>query len=325
MPATVLILGANGRLGRSLVTAFHAAGWQVLAHARRALEPPVPAGVQTLALPLSDLAGLAAVASEAQIVVHAMNPPYTHWADQALDLAHLAMNLAVRIGATLMLPGNVYNYGSPMPAVLTETTPQRPSTRKGMIRAQIEAALQARTALSSIVLRAGDFFGGAGHGAWFDAVITKRIRSAHIVYPGPLTVPHAWAYLPDLARVFVRVANRRAELERYATLHFAGHAVTGETLVAALTDSARRLAVLRERQMPKVSSLPWGLLRAGGLVLPMWREIAEMRYLWTEPHRLDDQALARLIGAPDATPLPQAVDEALAEQLSHMASGPFTA
>jgi nucleoside-diphosphate-sugar epimerase len=319
MPATVLILGANGRLGRSLVTAFHAAGWQVLAHARRALEPPVPVGVQALTLPLSDLAGLAAVASEAQIVVHAMNPPYTHWAEQALDLAHLAMNLSVRIGATLMLPGNVYNYGSPMPAVLTETTPQRPSTRKGMIRAQIETAMQARTSLSCIVLRAGDFFGGPGHGAWFDAVITKRIRSGRIIYPGPLSVAHAWAYLPDLARTFVQVANRRAKLDRYATLHFAGHTVDGTTLVAALSDSARRLAVLRERQMPKVSGLPWGLLRAGGLVFPMWREIAEMRYLWTEPHRLDDQALIRLIGAPNATPLAQAVDEALAEQLSHMA------
>lgn len=317
MPATVLILGANGRLGSVLVTAFQAAGWQVLAHARRALDQPVAAGVQALTLPLTDLAGLAAVASEAQVVVHAMNPPYTRWADEALNLAHLAMNLAVRIGATLMLPGNVYNYGSPMPAVLTETTPQRPTTRKGEIRVQIEEMLRTRTALSSIVLRAGDFFGGPGTGAWFDSVITKRIRSGRIVYPGPLTVPHAWAYLPDLAQAFVHVANRRAELDRYTTLHFAGHTVTGATLCAAVTDSARRLAVLRDRQTPKVSGLPWHLLRAGGLVVPMWREIAEMQYLWNEPHRLDDQALTRLIGTPETTVLSQAVDETLAEQLSH--------
>jgi len=49
-----------------------------------------------------------------------------------------------------MLPGNVYNYGLPMPAVIDEHTPQRPTNRKGAIRLQMEAAARcvARVALS---------------------------------------------------------------------------------------------------------------------------------------------------------------------------------
>ena len=45
---------------------------------------------------------------------------------------------AERLGATFMLPGNVYNFGTGMPARLDETTPERPSTEKGRIRRALE-------------------------------------------------------------------------------------------------------------------------------------------------------------------------------------------
>ncbi len=318
---TVLILGANGRLGRVLVDAFHAAGWQVLAHARRALASPAPAGVRTLNHPLTDLAGLAAASGEVQVVVHAMNPPYPRWATEALALTHAAMNLALRIGATLMLPGNVYNYGSPMPALLTESTPQTPSSRKGALRVEMETALRERSALASIVIRAGDFFGGPGHGAWFDEVIVKPVAHGRLVYPGPLEVEHAWAYLPDLAQTFVHVAARRDSLDRHTSLHFPGHTMTGTRLAEAVTDSALNLGVLRAGQRLRIAPLPWGWLRLGGLVVPMWRELAELRYLWNETHRLDGHALTQLIGTLPATPLGPAVETALAAQLSHNAHG----
>jgi hypothetical protein len=59
------------------------------------------------------------------------------------------------------------------------------------------------------------------------------------------------------------------------------------------------------------AGLPWGLLRAGGLVVPMWRELAEMRYLWDVPHRLSGDRLASLLGSIPATPLEQALEETL--------------
>ena len=202
----VLVLGANGRLGAAVVQAFAAAGWAVLAQARR---PPaaLPRGATHLALDVADTAGLAAAAAGARVVVHGLNPLYTRWAAEAMPLFHHGLAVAERLGATFMLPGNVYNFGAQMPPLLNERTPQRPTTRKGRIRVDMEAELQARAQqgrLRSIVIRAGDFF-GAGSGSWMDLVITKSLRQGKLVYPGPL---HLRARVGLPARPGARVRGR---------------------------------------------------------------------------------------------------------------------
>jgi len=168
-----LVLGANGRLGAAAVAAFAAAGWAVLAQARRT-PAALPRGATHLAFELSDTPALAAAAAGARVVVYAVNPLYTQWQTQALPLFHQGLAVAERLGATFMLPGNVYNFGAQMPPLLNAHTPQRPTTLKGRIRVDMESELRALAAqgrLRSVVLRAGDFF-GAGSGSWMDLVIT---------------------------------------------------------------------------------------------------------------------------------------------------------
>jgi nucleoside-diphosphate-sugar epimerase len=239
-----LVLGANGRLGAAAVQAFAAAGWTVLAQARRT-PASLPRGAMPVALPLDDTAGLAAAAAGASVVVYAVNPLYTQWATQAMPLFQHGVAVAQRLGATFMLPGNVYNFGAQMPALLNEHTPQRPTTAKGRIRVAMEQALQSLAAqgeLRSIVVRAGDFF-GSGSGSWMDLVITRSLRKGKLVYPGPLDVPHAWAYLPDLAQAFVAAAAQRDELPAFADLPFAGYTLTGAELLAAIERAASSLGL----------------------------------------------------------------------------------
>jgi len=317
MTRQVLVLGANGRLGRAAVDAFAAAGWQVLAQVRRASGGPLPAAARALSLPLADLPALAAAAAGSQVVVHAPNPIYTRWSSEALPLARHGMDLAQRLGATFMLPGNVYNFGSSMPALLEPGTPQRPDTAKGRIRVQIEAEMQQRAArgLRSVVLRAGDFYGG-GRGAWLDRVVLGSLARRKLVYPGPRDLPHAWAYLPDLARAFVAVASRD-DLPAFASLHFAGHTLTGDQLLAAVERAAASLGIVPAAGWQH-GRLPWALLRAGGWVVPMWRELAEIEYLWRVPHELDGRALQACVGPLPATPLDAALRHAL-QDLGHRA------
>jgi nucleoside-diphosphate-sugar epimerase len=311
---TVLILGANGRLGFAAAQAFHHAGWRVLAQARRAPNAALAALAQHIDTPVQATDALAAAARGASVVVHGLNPRYTDRRRDALPLARAGMDLAQRLDATFMLPGNVYNFGAGMPALLSEDTPQRPSTRKGAIRCEIEREMAARP-LRSVVLRAGDFFGG-GPGNWFDQAVVKSLASGRIVYPGPLDVPHAWAYLPDLAQAFVAVAERASALPAFTTLHFAGHTLTGRELLDAIERVAASIGAVPRGGLRR-GTLPWPLLRAGGLLLPMWREIAEMEYLWRVPHALDGGALARCVGPLPAT----ALDDALRATLVAMGFG----
>jgi hypothetical protein len=57
--STVLILGANGRLGLATAQAFAAAGWQVLAQVRREAAPGMPASARLLRTPVHETARLA--------------------------------------------------------------------------------------------------------------------------------------------------------------------------------------------------------------------------------------------------------------------------
>ena len=48
-------------------------------------------------------------------------------------------------------------------------------------------AARGRRGLRSLVLRAGDFFGGEGRGVWFDLVVARDVAKGKVCYPGPST------------------------------------------------------------------------------------------------------------------------------------------
>jgi nucleoside-diphosphate-sugar epimerase len=204
-----------------------------------------------------------------------------------------------------VLPGNVYNYGHEMPPLLTPATPECGNSPKARIRIEVEARLAAAAlaGVDSAVIRAGDFFGGPGTGTWFDLAMMTQLGKGQFIYPGNPDMAHAWAYLPDLAQVFVRVAAQRGQLHGHHRLHFAGHTLTGADLKAATE------AVLGRES--RSGSLPWWLMRLVAPFNPMWRELLVMRYLRERPHALDDPTLGALIGVVPRTPLPQALRCAL--------------
>jgi nucleoside-diphosphate-sugar epimerase len=307
MSSTVLILGAAGRIGRVLAATFAEAGWSVRAQSRKPLPPALAAHqrVQAIRCDALDSSAIRAAAQGVDVVVHALNPPYTEWGRLALPLVDAAIGAARVSGALLILPGNVYNFGRELPPLLTPASPERGDHPKARIRIEVEARMAAAPGLDSVVIRAGDFFGGAGRGSWFDLVLTSRLKSGRFIYPGPMNVVHAWAYLPDLAQAFVCVAAQRAQLRGHHRLHFAGHTQSGNEMLQALQSLTGR--ALRS------GGLPWGLMRLASPFVPAWREIVVMRYLWQRPHSLDDSALRALVGPLPHTPLPQALGAALAE------------
>jgi nucleoside-diphosphate-sugar epimerase len=329
MSNTVLILGARGRFGDAAARAFAAAGWRVLAQMRPtapAAAPPAPSahpGITPLALPLAQTDALVAAARGARVLVHAVNPVYTRWQAEAMPALHQGVAVARRLGAHFMLPGNVYHYGSTLPPRLDEDTPAAPDTPQGLVRAEMEAALAAETAMHTTVIRAGDFF-GHGRGSWLDLVIAKSLATGRLVYPGPLDVPHAWAYLPDLARAFVAVAEAEGRecTPRFESLHFAGYAATGQEFLAALQTAAATIGAAPAGPW-RLGGFPWPLIRAGGLLVPMWREVARMRYLWSRPHALAGTRLAARIGAQATTSTP--LVDALSQSLRGLGHGPIPA
>ena len=312
---TALIIGATGSFGAHAAAALIRHGWTVRALAR----DPAAARAKTGAnMPIDWVKGDAmlpadviAAAAGAGVIVHAANPPgYKNWRGLALPMLSAAVAAAEAHGARLVLPGNVYNYAPDAGPRIAETAPQTPVTRKGKVRVEMEEMLRASTRRGgrALVLRAGDFFGPAAPNSSLLWLTTRKAGRVRGVYaPGPATVGHAFAYLPDLAETLARLLDREGELSAFETFHFAGHWLArGDDMAAAI----RR--VTGDASIP-IKPFPYALIYALSPFVEMFRELLEMRYLWEKPIGLNDGKLRAFLGEVPSTPYDAAIRETLAD------------
>ena len=267
MTGTVLILGASGRFGRTTAEAFWNAGWQVRVFDRATDD-------------------LMTAAKGADVIVNGWNPAYPDWARDVPGITRNVIAAARASGATVIFPGNVYVFGDGSEPVLGKTTPHRAANPLGRIRIEAERAYR-EAGIRVITLRCGDFIDSERSGNWFDSVITAKARKGIVVAPGDRRAPHAWAYLPDVARAAVALAGMRVKLAPYEEVPFPGYTLSLDQ-IAELTGQALGRPI-------RVRSFPWIALRLAAPVWPMGRGLLEMRYLWSMPHRLDGAKFDRLL------------------------------
>ena len=306
---TIAILGAAGRVGEAAALAFLKAGWRVRGIARGAKLQTLAAGVEPVEADAFDRQALIAACKGADVILHALNPAnYAIWSTTVIPLAENVLAAAQASGATVMIPGNVYNFGTGIKPDMKENGPFDPDTEKGRLRVDMEDMFEAAAhdnGVRTVVIRAGDFFGGKRAESWLDLMILKDLKKDRFTWPGPWDTVHAFAYLPDLAETFVRVAAKRDELPPFERLHFRGFAVTG--------DEFHRSAERAAGRKLKRAGVPWTLLRLLGIVNPVLREVVKMSYLWRVPHSLDNSRLEALVGPEPHRPLAAALGEAIAD------------
>jgi len=275
MTNTVLILGPSGKIGRSAATAFQHAGWKVRLFNRKT-------GNMTQA------------AKGVDVIVNGMNPPNYHdWENAIPAITKQVIAAAKTSGATVIIPGNVYNFGA-RPGTWSENTPQQATTRKGQIRIEMEQAYRA-AGVRTIVLRAGNFIEPQSSDDVMSMLILRAIRKDRITHMGSPNVLLAYCYLPDWARAVVELAQKRNQLATFEDIPFPGHAFTTNELRATLATELGRAI--------KPASFPWWLMK---LAAPFWelaRELNEMRYLWNTEHELSGEKFARLLPDFSATDL----------------------
>lgn len=306
-----LVIGATGGVGGAVARALIADGWAVRALHRdpvRAAAQVPSDGIAWVPGDAMRQADVTAAAEGAALVFHGANPPgYRKWRELALPMLENSIAAARASSARLVFPGNVYNFGPDAGPVVTETSPQNPTTRKGRVRVEMEQMLAeaAGSRLRSLVVRAGDFL-GASSSSWFTAAMVKPGKPLNsVTYPGTPDVGHAWAYLPDLARTIVRLVAMDDRLGDFEVFHFGGHWVEpGIGMAHAVRQAARR------PDLP-IRRFPWPLVYLAAPFVPLMRELIEMRYLWREPLRLDNAKLVGLLGTEPHTPLEEAVRETL--------------
>lgn len=306
---TALVLGATGGIGGGIAAALLRHGWRVRGMVRDAekLTRANPAGIEWTTGDAIRRDDVVRAAQGVSVIVHAVNPPgYAHWETLVLPMIDNTIAAARAVGARVVLPGTIYNFDPAATPVIDADSPQRPKSRKGLIRVALEERLRrAAPDVPALVLRAGDYFGPGARSSWFaQAMVAPGRPLRRIVDParGP---GHSWAYLPDLAETFARLLAAPERLRPFEVLQFEGvcdH--DGRQMVDAVRRAAGRPV--------RVFGFPWWLMRIAGLFGGFPREAAEIAPYWCHPVRLDNTRLVDLLGEEPRTPLDIAVTETLA-------------
>ena len=309
----VLVLGATGGIGGETARQLRAPGWDVYA-LKRKVEKSIERkdGITWLRGDALNREDVAAAAQGCSVIVHAVNPPgYRRWSELVLPMLDNTIAAAAAERATIVLPGNLYNYGPDAFGLVMEESPQNPTTRKGAIRVEMERRLEAfcHDGGRALIVRAGDFFGPTAGNNWFSQGLIKPGQSvSKISYPGARGVGHQWSYVPDVAHTIVELLARRDSLEPFATFHMKGHWDPDGT---HMTRAIRQVVTRKSGVEPAVGAFPWWLIVLGAAFVTTFRELVEMRYLWRVPLRMDNTRLRAVIGTEPHTPLNQAVEATL--------------
>ena len=312
---TALIIGATGSYGGHVAVALIKHGWRVLALAR---DPKTAMAKTGERMPIDWVKGdgmnpadVLAAAQGAAVIVHAANPPgYKNWRGLAVPMLDATIAAAKAVGARIVFPGNVYNFAPDSGARIAEDHAQRPITRKGKIRVEMERTLRRASEGGTpvLILRAGDFFGPAAPNSGLGWMTTRSRGKLRSVYaPGPASVGHAWAYLPDMAEATAQLLDREDRLARFDVFHFAGQWMDRADELAA---SLRRVS--GQPKLP-IKPFPYPMIYALAPFVEMFRELIEMRYLQTKPIGLDNSKLVAFLGAEPHTGLDASIRATLSD------------
>lgn len=277
-----VIVGA-GPVGTALAGRLLGEGKRVRAMTRSGTGPDV-AGVESLVVDASDSAALTANAAGAEVLYNCASPgPYPNWEKQWPPLAASILAAAERTGAVLVTMSNLYAHG-PVTAQMTRHTPSHPSDHKGALRARMwqDALTAHKTGRVRVTeARASDFIGPTvtiSNGLlprYADATLTGKTTT---VFADP-DQPHTWTAIDDVAATLAIIGrDQRA---------WGSPWIVPSNAPATVREVLRDLNRSAGRGEPRLRQLPRWMLLAGGLGLPLLREVQGVLYQFDAPFIVD--------------------------------------
>jgi nucleoside-diphosphate-sugar epimerase len=281
-----VVLGA-GAVGRALVERLVGEGRPTRVVARSG-NANVPEGVEVVAADITDLGGAERACDDAGVVYGCVGlPGYEHWPELWPPLMDGMLRGAESSGAKFVFLDNLYMYG-PVDGLRTEDLPLTNYGSKPAIRAEITRTWQAAHDAGRVrvaAVRASDFYGpGVTLAALGEPTFGRISRGKAAQAFGDPDQPHAFTYVPDIARALVSVADGGDDV-----LGKAWHVpnAPGRTVRQVITAFAGEVGV-----EPKIQALPPWAMSLVGLFNPTVRESKEMLYQWDRPFLVDHSRFA---------------------------------
>jgi nucleoside-diphosphate-sugar epimerase len=295
-----VVIGAGGGTGSAVVIELAGRDLRVRAVTRSG-RGDVPEGVQQMAADVGTPEGARQACEGAAVVYHCAQPPYTKWPELFPPMTRAVLEGAAAAGAKLVFADNLYVYGAP-DGPMREESPQRAKGEKGRTRIEMADAVlgaHAEGRLRVTVGRASDYYGPRGTASTVGENLMKpALRGKRTRWLGSLDQPHTLNYLEDMARALVTLGERD-EADGQVWHLPAAEPLTGRQFLEMVFEEAGH--------PPKLGVASRPMIRIGGLVNPLLRELNETLYQFERPFVSDASKFQAAFGPFEPTPHPTAV------------------
>lgn len=267
-----------------------------------------PAGVEVVGGDARDVAFARTTAAGASVVYQCLNPEYHEWAELFPALQNGVLAAAEANDALLVSMENVYGYGRPDGAPLTEQSPLAAHTRKGRMRNAMAEHLQLAHESGRVRVatgRASDYYGpGGGMASPLGDLVFPAVLAGGTarLYGSPDRV-HSYTFIPDIGEGLAVLGTDPRAIGRVWHLPNDPQPQTSRQMV----QTAFRLAGTTGR----IAGTPTWVFRLLGLRDRTIREVVEMAYEFETDFVVDSSAIATELGV-HATPIDEAIAVTLA-------------
>ncbi len=326
-----LVLGATGSIGYAVTANLIARGLPVtiLVRSRAKAERLFP-NAPTLTIlegDVQDKVLLSHIAAGRRPnapthIFHGINYPYHQWRGNMDRATQNVIEAAALTGATIVFPGNVYNFGKIGEPIREDSLPN-PISQKGQVRVELEARLEQATRADRkgnspvrvLNVRLPDFWGPNVLNAGVKPIFENALRGNALPWLLNADIPHQSVYTVDAAEVIVRLMLRGNQ-QPYDVWNYGG------TMTPSIRSWFGQISALTGQPL-NVTVYSRLAIRVLGLVNPVVREVNEMLYLYENTIRLDDTKLRTAFPDFHPTPMPQALTETLTWFAKHQLGQSF--
>jgi nucleoside-diphosphate-sugar epimerase len=186
--------------------------------------------------------------------------------------------------AKLVFFDNIYMYAPDYLNSMTEETPIRPVSKKGVVRSQLVKMILdevERGALQAVIARSADFYGPSIENTSLltETVFKKFSKGKKANWLGSVDYRHSFTYTPDAGKATALLGNTADAYNEVWHLPTAPNPLTGKEWIEAI---AKEMSV-----EPRFQVVPKFLVRILGLFVPIMKETVEMMYQYERDYVFD--------------------------------------
>lgn len=307
--STHVVLG-TGSVGAPLARELAHRGHKVVCINRSGSRTGLPASAEQRVGDISDPGFAAEALRDADVAYQLTQPPYHRWPQEFPALQETILKAAEATGTRLVIGDNLYCYGV-VEGPISDSTPEHPVSTKGALRksmAQDALAAHDQGRVQVALTRPSNYFGG-DYGLTRELLARPAMEGRRMAVLGRLDQPHAFAYVPDVARAMADVGTSEDGWGRSWVLPAMAPLTQGE-LCARLWAEAGRDG------RPRVAALRGLTMRMVGLFAPRVRESVEMLYEMERPFLVNASEFEERFGW-TATALDDAVRQTMRDSRPH--------